>query len=269
MVGGDGDDHLDGGSGNDVLQGGLGRDWLIAGSGNDNLNGGVGDDVYVIGMGGDQKQLSDVDDARGNRDVVLFTNVRPSDVHLVERHGSQLYLHYGSGDRLWVDHYFASEIYRIEEFQFADGTVWGDVELRDRAVVGGATAGNDWLGGFTDMVNRIDALDGDDYVYGGGFADVLKGGNGHDWMVGGDGDDHLDGGAGNDVLQGGSGRDWLIASSGNDNLNGGAGDDVYVIGMGSDHKPVVAKIECNGLVAQAAGGMSMWTRQDLRIRSSG
>jgi Ca2+-binding RTX toxin-like protein len=238
MVGGDGDDHLDGGAGNDVLQGGSGRDRLIAGSGNDNLNGGIGDDVYVIGMGGAQKQISDVDDASGNRDVVLFTNVRPSDVHLVERHGSQLYLHYGTGDRLWVDHYFASEIYRIEAFRFADGTSWGDVDLRDRVVVGGATTGNDWLGGFTDMVNRIDALDGDDYVYGGGFADVLKGGNGHDWMVGGDGDDHLDGGSGNDVLQGGSGRDRLIAGSGNDNLNGGVGDDVYVIGMGGDQKQI-------------------------------
>ncbi|MCT0207432.1 calcium-binding protein, partial [Synechococcus sp. CS-1332] len=238
LQGSDGQDLIDGGAGNDVLQGGSGRDWLIAGSGNDNLNGGAGDDVYVIGMGGDHKQISDTDYVSGNRDVVLFTNVGPTDVHLVERHGSQLYLHYGAGDRLWVDHYFASEIYRIEAFQFADGTVWGDVELRDRAVVGGATAGNDWLGGFTDMVNRVDALDGDDYVYGGGFADVLKGGNGHDWMVGGDGDDHLDGGAGNDVLQGGSGRDWLIAGSGNDNLNGGAGDDVYVIGMGGDHKQI-------------------------------
>ena len=238
LQGSDGQDLIDGGAGNDVLQGGSGRDWLIAGSGNDSLNGGSGDDVYVIGMGGNHKQISDTDSVSGNRDVVLFTNVRPSDVHLVERHGSQLYLHYGSGDRAWVENYFASEIYRIEAFQFADGTTWGDVELRGRAVVGGATAGNDWLGGFTDMVNRIDALDGDDYVYGGGFADVLKGGNGHDWMVGGDGDDYLDGGAGSDMLQGGSGRDRLIAGSGNDSLNGGSGDDVYVIGMGGDHKQI-------------------------------
>ena len=178
-----------------MLYGGSGNDWLIAGSGKDYLNGGVGDDVYVIGKGGDHKQIADLDATSGNRDVVMFTNVNASDVQLVERHGSQLYLHYGSGDRLWVEHYFASASYRMEEFQFADGTRWGDGELRERAVVGGATAGNDWLGGFTDMVNRIDALDGDDQVHGGGFDDLLKGGNGNDWVSGNGGNDHLDGGA--------------------------------------------------------------------------
>ncbi len=238
LSGTDGLDMLDGGAGNDVLQGGAGRDWLIAGSGNDSLNGGIGDDVYVIAQGGERKQISDTDLRSGNRDVVLFTNVKPSDVQLVERHGSQLYLHYGSTDRLWVEHYFTSQAHRIEEFQFADGTRWGDSELRDRAVVGGATAGSDSLGGFWDMVNRVDALDGDDQVYGGGFNDVLKAGNGNDLLIGHDGDDHLDGGAGNDVLQGGAGRDWLIAGSGNDSLNGGIGDDVYVIAQGGDRKQI-------------------------------
>ncbi len=239
LQGSGGQDLLDGGAGHDWLAGGAGRDWLIAGSGNDSLNGGSGDDVYVIGKGGDQKQIVDVDLATGNRDMVLFTDVKPSDVHLVERHGSQLYVSYGSGDRLLVDHYFSSEHHRIEEFHFADGTVWRDVELRNRAVVGGATAGNDWLEGFGDMVNRIDALDGDDHLFGNVFADVLKGGNGHDWLSGGDGDDHLDGGAGHDWLTGGAGRDRLIAGSGNDSLNGGSGDDVYVIGKGGDQKQIV------------------------------
>ncbi len=257
LHGSDGQDLIDGGAGHDVLNGGSGRDLLIAGSGNDQLNGGVGDDVYVIGKGGDQKQIIDVEDRSGNRDVVLFSDVRPSDVNLVERHGSQLFLYYGNGDRLWVDHYFASVHHRMEEFQFADGTVWGDAELRDRAVVGGATAGNDWLGGFTDMVNRIDALDGDDHLFGSGFADVLKAGNGHDWVSGGDGDDHLDGGAGHDVLNGGSGRDLLIAGSGNDQLNGGVGDDVYVIGKGGDQKQIID-------VEDRIGNRDVVQFQDLR-----
>ncbi|MCP9838554.1 hypothetical protein KBY84_13715, partial [Cyanobium sp. N.Huapi 1H5] len=210
----------------------------VSGSGNDSLNGGTGDDVYVIAQGGERKEISDTDYQGGNRDVVLFTNVKPSDVRLVERHGSQLYLHYGLTDRLWVEHYFASEVHRIEEFQFADGSLWGDVELRDRAVVGGATAGADRLGGFWDMVNRIDALEGDDAVFGGGFNDVLKGGDGHDYLDGSGGDDHLDGGSGNDVLHGGAGRDWLVSGSGNDSLNGGTGDDVYVIAQGGERKEI-------------------------------
>ncbi|MEA5412648.1 calcium-binding protein, partial [Synechococcus sp. BA-120 BA3] len=232
LSGADGQDFLDGGAGDDLLHGGAGRDMLVAGSGNDSLNGGIGDDVYVIDQGGDRKEISDTDYQSGNHDVVLFTNVRPSDVRLVERHGSQLYVHYGSTDRLWVEHYFASEAHRIEEFQFADGSRWGDVELRDRAVVGGATAGADRLGGFWDMVNRIDALAGDDAVFGGGFNDLLKGGEGNDYLSGSDGDDHLDGGAGDDLLHGGAGRDMLVAGSGNDSLNGGIGDDVYVIDQG-------------------------------------
>ncbi|WP_353617852.1 calcium-binding protein, partial [Synechococcus sp. CCAP 1479/9] len=112
-----------------MLHGGAGRDWLVSGSGNDSLNGGIGDDVYVIGQGGERKEIIDTDYLVGNRDVVMFTNVKPSDVRLVERHGSQLYLHYGSTDRLWVENYFASEVHRIEEFLFADGSRWGDVEL--------------------------------------------------------------------------------------------------------------------------------------------
>ena len=53
----------------------------------------------------------------------------------------------------------------------------------DRVVVGGATAGNDWLGGYQDMVNRIDGLGGNDQLNGGGCGDVLLGGDGHDVSV--------------------------------------------------------------------------------------
>ncbi len=238
ISGGDGDDHLEGGAGNDVLHGGLGRDRLIGGAGNDSLYGGTGDDMYVISLGEGLKQISDVDLGNGNRDVVIFANAKSSDVFRVERNGFHLYLHHGQGGCVWVDSYFASVIYQIEAFQFVDGALWGDRELRDRVVVGGATAGNDWLGGYTDMVNRIDALDGNDQVHGGGFADLLLGGNGDDWISGGDGDDLLDGGAGNDVLLGGAGKDRLIAGSGNDILNGGSGDDVYVISKGVDIKQI-------------------------------
>ncbi|KEF42017.1 MAG: hypothetical protein ER33_08460 [Cyanobium sp. CACIAM 14] len=234
----DSQDFIQGGSGDDVLYGGGGRDWLVAGRGKDLLNGGGGDDVYVIGKGGDQKTISDVDGRAGNRDVVLFTDVMASEVQQVERHWNHLYLYYGSGDRLQVENYFASEVYRIEAFQFADGTVWGDGELRDRVVVGGATSGNDWLGGYGDMANRIDGLEGNDQLHGGGFGDVLVGGAGHDGLYGNEGDDHLDGGSGDDVLYGGGGRDWLVAGRGKDLLNGGGGDDVYVIGKGGDQKTI-------------------------------
>ena len=84
-------------------------------------------------MGGDQQDGSvDVDGTSGNRDLVLFTDVNPAMCSGWSGGTNHLYLHYGVGDRLWVENYFAAEAYRIEAFQFADGTVWGDGELRER-----------------------------------------------------------------------------------------------------------------------------------------
>jgi Ca2+-binding RTX toxin-like protein len=51
--GGDGDDVLIGGEGNDTLSGGDGDDVLIGGAGNDALSGGAGDDVLIGGPGVD------------------------------------------------------------------------------------------------------------------------------------------------------------------------------------------------------------------------
>ncbi|WP_305798580.1 calcium-binding protein, partial [Synechococcus sp. CCY 9618] len=179
--------------------------------------------------GGASRTISDVDDGSGNRDVVVFTDVKPSDVQLVERSGNQLLLRFSGGGQLSVENYFLGEAFRVEAFHFTNGSVWGDKQLRDRVVVGGATAGNDWLGGYNDMANRIKGLDGHDVLYGGALNDVLTGGSGNDTLYGGDGDDILDGGAGNDILYGGWGRDRLVSGGGTDTLNGGEGDDSYVI----------------------------------------
>ncbi|KAF0652657.1 hemolysin-type calcium binding protein [Cyanobium sp. Copco_Reservoir_LC18] len=229
LSGTDGQDLLDGGAGDDLLHGGAGRDWLVAGSGNDSLNGGIGDDVYVIGQGGERKEISDTDFVSGNRDVVSFPTLRSQDITSIERHGSHLILRDSRAGQLKVENYFASEVHRIEAFRFANGVIWGDGHLRDRVAVSGATAGNDTLGGFNDMANRIKGLDGHDLLYGGIFNDALTGGNGNDTLHGADGDDILDGGAGHDALHGGRGRDRLISGSGNDTLVGGEGDDTYVI----------------------------------------
>ena len=53
LVGGNGDDQIDGGSGNDYLWGQNGDDTLNGGSGNDYLNGGAGDDKLNGGSGND------------------------------------------------------------------------------------------------------------------------------------------------------------------------------------------------------------------------
>jgi len=236
LQGQQGDDRLEGGAGNDDLHGGSGNDWLEAGAGHDTLRGGAGSDSYVIQKGGFQKLIDDFDPALVASDVVIFKDIRSVDVKVVERTGDHLRLRFASGDQLTISNYFAAEAFRVEQLRFSNGVTWSDKELRGRVVVGGATAGNDQLGGYNDISNNINGLDGHDVLRGGLLKDTLIGGNGNDTLLGADGDDLLDGGAGNDELIGGSCRDRLTAGTGNDSLMGGIGDDTYVIGKSGSRK---------------------------------
>jgi hypothetical protein len=69
-----------------------------------------------------------------------------------------------------------------------------------------------------DSGETVDALAGDD---------VLFGGDGDDVLSGGDGDDFLFGTGGDDILVGGAGMDVLIGGAGNDTLTGGEGADKF------------------------------------------
>ena len=99
-------------------------------------------------------------------------------------------------------------------------------------MVAGATADADQLGGYDDIVNRIDGLAGNDSLYGAGLDDRLLGGAGNDVLHGYGGNDDLQGGSGDDWLGGDLGNDTLIAGGGNDTLIGGGGNDLYRISRG-------------------------------------
>jgi hypothetical protein len=163
---------------------------------------------------------------------VEFSDLRSTEVALVERSGYDLSLRFVSSDQVRVPSYFNSPSQRIENFRFSDAVVWGDAMLRSLVVVAGATAGSDWLCGYDDIVNRIDGLAGNDTLYGSGFDDRLLGGDGNDALVGYGGNDDLQGGSGDDWLDGVLGNDTLIAGGGNDTLIGGGGNDLYRISRG-------------------------------------
>jgi PAS domain-containing protein len=234
LVGYGGNDDLQGGSGDDWLDGALGNDTLIAGGGNDTLIGGGGNDLYRISRGGWLTTINDHEASTNlpNADVVEFSDLRSTEVASVERLGGDLWLRFGSSDQVRVQSYFNSPSQRIESFRFSDAVVWGDATLRSRVVVAGATAGPDQLGGYDDMVNRIDGLAGNDTLYGAGLDDRLLGGAGNDALVGYGGNDDLQGGSGDDWLDGALGNDTLIAGGGNDTLIGGVGNDLYRISRG-------------------------------------
>jgi hypothetical protein len=137
-----------------------------------------------------------------------------------------------SSDQVRVQSYFHSPSQRIESFRFSDAVVWGDAMLRSRVVVAGATAGADQLGGYADIVNRIDGLAGNDTLNGAGLDDRLLGGAGNDMLQGYGGNDDLQGGSGDDRLDGDLGNDTLIAGGGHDTLIGGGGNDLYRISRG-------------------------------------
>lgn len=75
--------------------------------------------------------------------------------------------------------------------------------------------------------------DGHDSLIGGSGNDTLLGENGHDYLSGGNGDNILVGGDGNDWLRGGRGRDILIGGQGRDYIKGGSGDDILIGGFTS------------------------------------
>ncbi|MCC1492617.1 DUF4114 domain-containing protein [Cognatishimia sp. F0-27] len=136
----------------------------------------------------------------------------------------------------------------------ADSNLKSDADA-DQSLVGWLFEANDevfdiqpWRGendrlSVTQSAAWIDALAGDDLVYGDRTANSLRGNDGHDVLLGregddtldgGDGDDHLNGGIGDDRLSGGANTDLLWGQLGNDTMSGGSGADKLWGGGGSD-----------------------------------
>jgi Ca2+-binding RTX toxin-like protein len=138
IYGGDGNEWIEGHQGNDTLSGNGGHDILIGGVGNDSLVGGHGHDVYVVSSGDGADILHDNDSAPGNVDEVRFLDVSSTDVRGVQRVGNSLLLSYGSSDQLTVQYYFTSAAYRIEQFRFDDGVMWGLADVEQRMLSGAA-----------------------------------------------------------------------------------------------------------------------------------
>ena len=263
LVGGNGNDtlngneqanRLEGAAGDDILNGGAGNDTLVGGDGNDLLNGEDGDDLIFGGAG------ADTINGGNGIDTASFTG---SDAGVTIRLGNGTDIGTASG-----------------------GHAQGDKLSNIENLIGSSSHGDTLTG--NNGVNRIEGGGGNDTLEGGGGADTLVGGADNDTYVihnagvtiieianqgtdlvqstidftlgdhlenlqlmgtanlngtgntenntitgntgnntlnGGDGQDTLVGGAGNDSLNGGAGNDSLTGNAGNDTLIGGAGDD--------------------------------------------
>ncbi|MDO9107034.1 MAG: DUF4347 domain-containing protein, partial [Methylovulum sp.] len=208
------DDILDGKAGADQLYGYDGNDQLTGGTGNDYLIGNAGADTYPIAKGDGHDEINNWD-ADNSVDTVQFINVASTDISAKYRdpgsanyNNGPLVLQYGTGGQLTVDDYFYSPEYRIDQFKFSDGVIWGWDDLKALGLIGSAF--DDSIHGYAGGSNTLKGLAGNDYLKGVELGDVLDGGADADRLYGDDGADKLIGGTGNDYLEGNAGADTYV-----------------------------------------------------------
>ncbi|MBI1311873.1 hypothetical protein GC176_11320 [bacterium] len=201
---GNGNDRLYGEGGDDVLSGGNGNDALFGGSGSDDLDGGAGNDM-LHGNGGSGDRLTggagnDLLDGGAGNDRIVESADADITVTATEMFG--------------IGHDFIQDVEAV-------------------AISGGASANLIDASAFGGMA-VLEGLDGNDTLIGGAADDFLQGGNGNDLILGNGGNDLLRGHDGNDTLRGGSGNDTLEGGDGNDGLAGEDGNDSAIGEMGDD-----------------------------------
>ncbi len=201
LNGGDGNDLLIGGGGNDTLIGGIGNDYLNAGGGSNTIIGGVGDDVYTF-TDATVNQLDTVVELAGEGTDLLNFGAITSAVNA----------------NLTSDTALATMSHRIVQAGVAG-------QAANFENVNGGSA-NDFITGNA-LANVIYGNDGNDTLNGGDGSDQLNGGIGNDLLIGGNQNDILIGGIGDDYLKGLAGADVLIGGDGFNTLVGGLGDDTY------------------------------------------
>ncbi len=220
FYGGFGDDTIRGLGGNDQIRANTGNDVLDGGAGIDFLEGSIGNDTYIFGRGYGQDAIDEQGDFSDVDTVRLAEGITPGDVVLqaTPGNGTDVLLTLpGTQDQLALGSFFSSAEYRVDQIQFADGTLW-DYNAMVARVQGVNLTGTDEV----------------DYLSGNLTNDTLSGMGGDDSLYGVAGNDTLSGGAGADYLDGGSGNDTLDGGTGVDTMIGGSGNDLYVVDAAGD-----------------------------------
>jgi Ca2+-binding RTX toxin-like protein len=268
LIGGTGDDYLNGQGGNDTLfgeagydvfNGEAGDDTLDPGVGGGYLTGGAGSDTYLFNRGDGTVWIDQSGTAAGDADVLRFgPDITSADIVAKRVHGlnppgwggafpDDLGLTFkGSDDLVLLKNWWEPDTVRVARIEFADGTIWTTADIEAAM----SPAGDDRMLGDDAASDRLNGGAGNDSLAGGGGNDVLGGGTGNDFIDGGTDDDTLDGGAGNDVL---------VAGSGNNSLAGGEGDDTFVVdaSAGVDHISDTGGVDTLVLEGATPGDISL------------
>ena len=231
---------------------------LDGGAGNDELMGGAGDDTYKWGQGSGNDVINNTIAtfitavptvaADPGADVIQFgEGIRVDQIEWLQTgQGKDLTIrNKETGETLTVSEWFYRDDFKVDQVQFADGSIVtaGQIEML-ASVVG--SSNSDQLYGLDNHNDRMYGKEGGDALYGYSGDDTLDGGDGNDRLDGGSGNDVLYGQAGSDGLFGGEGNDVLDGGAGNDILQGGLGDDTYLFGVDSGNDTIVSYEGING-----------------------
>lgn len=181
LFGGDGNDTLDGGTGQ-VAQGGSSVDYLFGGTGNDSMNGGDGDDFYYF-TGSSEHQVAEINDTSG-LNAVLFNSIIDNDTFTI----------------------FSGE-------QGIDSIIFGNLGTRVNGDIEFNVLSLNAINLNADASNASNKLE----INGNNGNNSLKGSAFNDIILGNDGNDTILGNSGNDILTGGIGVDtfkWNLADKG-------------------------------------------------------
>lgn len=224
-----GDDTLYGSNYASILNGGSGNDTLIGdsyayegstfegGTGNDTITGTRQADLYVFNLGDGHDTIQENSNTTAV-DIIRFgPGITAGDFRTSRNVDKLVLTHVNGTDSITIKNWFGTSTgYRIERFEFADGSVWHHDAITASLLVQVGTAAAETLTG---------AYNYNDLLFGAGGKDALNGGNGNDLLAGDDGDDAINGGAGIDLAVGGLGNDTYSAAEGI-MFNKGDGHDV-------------------------------------------
>lgn len=193
-----------GGSGNDTINGSDGDDLLLAGSGRDSVMGNPGNDTIIGGGGDDTLQGGD-----GN-DTVLGQGGEDR----IEGNDGDDFLNSGAGRDL----VYGDDVPALVD---PDSTVPPPIPVGGNDTITGGARSDTLFGGV-----------GSDVIYGGSGNDFVNGGDGSDRLFGQGGDDIINGGGGDDdIIWRGRGDDVVDGGEGRDNVEvrGTGGTDRFTI----------------------------------------